>query len=462
MPNFFRMALTVAPQDMDRSNAAPTAYCGPDPAPRFSLRRAVQNMAVVYIFGLFFMVFTISDIAHDAPTTEVLVFRVALVVLIALTYVGSAFAADGPLWFRWAYIGWFIALTMLTIPFNGWDFLDFGVYTAIMLAALIPWRTARWAIVIWSCIVAAGAIPAWEVTQLLIGVMSLLIGGSVGGGIQAGRIRARLDLAEQRVSALAVAAERERIARDLHDILGHSLTAISIKSGLAARLAEQDPAAAKAQMTEVEEIARVALADVRSTTTGMRQVRLASEIASARSVLMAAGIEAVTPSALPTLSAECSELLGYVVREAVTNVVRHADATRCVISVADHAVSVADDGVGIDGRRGGSGLAGLSKRVGEAGGRFSVTAAPSGGTVVHAEWSSTKINNKSVRPDAAAGARSAAEVSAAPSTGSQPYEREGSAPSTGSGPFVGEIPELDHSSQIPELVEGHSRAGKAR
>ncbi|HEY9292442.1 MAG TPA: histidine kinase, partial [Microlunatus sp.] len=196
--------------------------------------------------------------------------------------------------------------------------------------------------------------------------------------------------------------------RDLHDILGHSLTAISIKSGLAARLADKDPAAAKVQMTEVEEIARVVLADVRATTTGMRQVRLASELASARSVLMAAGVEAVTPTALPTLTDECSELLGYVVREAVTNVVRHAEATRCVIKVGDHSVEITDDGVGIGSRRSGSGLTGLRRRVTDAGGTFAVATPEVGGTAVRAEWSATATK---IKPAAGPGSSQMALVS---------------------------------------------------
>ena len=185
---------------------------------------------------------------------------------------------------------------------------------------------------------------------------------------------------------LALGDERNRFARDLHAILGHSLTAISIKSGLAARLAGQDPSAAVAQMTEVEQIARVALADVRATTTGLREVRLATELASARSVLPAAGVEAITPSAVPPMSAADSELLGYVVREAVTNVVRHAEATRCTIVVEERAVTITDDGVGLRRSRGsGSGLVGLRRRLAQARGKLTVSAGGAGGTIVRGE-----------------------------------------------------------------------------
>jgi two-component system sensor histidine kinase DesK len=273
-----------------------------------------------------------------------------------------------------------------TVPYAGWNFVDFSVYLSVMLATLIPWRSARWAILVWNAVVLATTIFDPNMGPVILAAMGVLVGGATGGGIEAGRVRRHLGQAEQRVSALAVAAERERIARDLHDILGHSLTAISIKSGLAARLAEQDPAAAVAQMTEVEQIARVALADVRATTTGLREVRLATELASARSVLPAAGVEAITPSAVPPMSPADSELLGYVVREAVTNVVRHAEAARCTITVEDRAVTITDDGIGLRRSRGsGSGLAGLRRRLAQAHGRLTVSAGVAGGTIVRGE-----------------------------------------------------------------------------
>ena len=121
----------------------------------------------------------------------------------------------------------------------------------------------------------------------------------------------RLAEAEQRVSTLAVAAERERIGRDLHDILGHSLTAISIKSGLAAQ-ARRSPTRRRprSRSPRSRTIARQALADVRATASGFAEVRVATEIASARSVLLAAGIEARLPTAIEpaarTGAASCS------------------------------------------------------------------------------------------------------------------------------------------------------------
>jgi two-component system sensor histidine kinase DesK len=346
----------------------------------------LQNLLWVYGFGLLFLAFSIPDFSTGDPGPVATAVRVVTVVALCLVYLGCSVIADARLWARWAWIGLFLALMLSTVPYAGWNFVDFSVYLSVMLATLIPWRTARWAILIWNACVLATAIFDPNMGPVILAAMGVLVGGATGGGIEAGRVRRHLGQAEQRVSALAVAAERERIARDLHDILGHSLTAISIKSALAARLAEQDPTAAVAQMTEVEQIARVALADVRATTTGLREVRLVGELASARSVLPAAGVEAVTPSAVPPMSPADSELLGYVVREAVTNVVRHAEATRCTIAVEDRAVTITDNGVGLHRSRGsGSGLAGLRRRLAQARGTLTVSPGPEGGTIVRAE-----------------------------------------------------------------------------
>ena len=234
---------------------------------------------------------------------------------------------------------------------------------------------------------------------IYISVVAAGTGLATGAGMEAGAAQGRLQRAEQRVSTLSVAAERERIGRDLHDILGHSLTAISIKAGLAARLVDLDPAAAKAQIAEIEQVSRQALADVRTTASGMREVRLATEIASARSVLLAAGIESRMPSALPPLSDQASELMGYVVREAVTNVVRHSRAGVCTIVVEPTAVEVRDDGRGLPtGVRSGSGLVGLRSRVEATGGTLQVGAGESGGTVVRAELWSPAAAQERARP----------------------------------------------------------------
>lgn len=369
----------------DDAGGAPARHRGADAAPRFTLRRAVQNMVWVYAFGLIFLVFAITSVTQDDPSTALLWVRIAQIAVIGVGYLATAWIADCSLRTRWAYIVGFVIMLTLTGLTWGWSLVGYGVYVAIMMATLLPWRQSRVAIAAWSALLALTIPLGAGDTALYITVVSFGMGLATAAGMEAGQVQARLQRAEQRVSTLSVAAERERIGRDLHDILGHSLTAISIKSGLAARLVDLDPAAARTQIAEIEQIARQALTDVRTTASGMREVRLATEIASARAVLLAAGIESRAPSALPPLDDRTSELFGYVVREAVTNVVRHSGAGLCTIAVEPTAVDVRDDGRGLPPVIvSGSGLAGLRRRLDDGGATLILTA-DGGGTVVRAE-----------------------------------------------------------------------------
>src|SRR5215212_1235810 len=184
---------------------------------------------------------------------------------------------------------------------------------------------------------------------------------------------AELRSAREELARMAVAEERLRFARDLHDLIGHSLSLIALKSELARRLAEVDPARAKAEMADVEEAARRALAEVRDAVSGYRQVSCAQALAEARSALSAAGITLRAPSGLPTLPGPVDAVLGWVVREATTNVLRHSDARTVTVELAatddDAALTVTDDGRGPAGGTG-SGLAGLAERVAALGGRL--------------------------------------------------------------------------------------------
>jgi two-component system sensor histidine kinase DesK len=150
------------------------------------------------------------------------------------------------------------------------------------MASLIPWRQARFALVGWALVLSLVGLLGHLWMPVFIAALSLGIGLAMAGGMESSRVTRMLEHSQTRVETLTVAAERERISRDLHDILGHSLTAITIKSSLAVRLADTDPAAAKEQMAAVEAIARQALADVRATASGLTEIRLATEIASAR------------------------------------------------------------------------------------------------------------------------------------------------------------------------------------
>ena len=376
--------LRLAPfGDDEDPSAAPGANKGPCPARPWSLRRAAQNLVWIYAFGLVFLVFAVADVL-DSPDRAQVIIGATFIAAIAVMYLLTAWMCDTPLYTRWSYVATFVILLVSASPVWGWSFANYGVYVAVMIAMLIPWRQSRVALLVWGLILLGIGLVSREWTPAYIALIGVGIGLAMGIGIESGRVSSRLSRAEQRVSVLSVAAERERIGRDLHDILGHSLTAISIKSALAAKLVEHDPAAAKEQLSEIEEVARHALADVRATASGFREVRVATELASARSVLLAAGVEAQVPTAVGPLSEELSELFGFVVREAVTNVVRHSEATTCTITVDEQQVRVVDDGVGFDRAGRGSGLTNLAERVAAHGGHFEVDSTRGRGTVVQA------------------------------------------------------------------------------
>ena len=198
-------------------------------------------------------------------------------------------------------------------------------------------------------------------------------------------LRGNQALAEARAELARLAAENERmrIARDLHDLLGHSLTTITVKAGLARRLGPADPAQALGQIAEVEELCRRALADVRSAVSGYRDVTLAGELAHGRELLRASGIAAELPTATDIVDPAHQELFGWAVREGLTNVVRHARASCCTVRLSRSAVEIVDDGTGEPAPEGavppGNGLSGLRERASVAGGRVDAGPLQAGG-----------------------------------------------------------------------------------
>jgi two-component system, NarL family, sensor histidine kinase DesK len=189
----------------------------------------------------------------------------------------------------------------------------------------------------------------------------------------------QLRTAQNELAGLAVAEERNRVARDMHDILGHSLTVIAVKAELAGRLIAIAPEKAAAEVSQLEDLARGALADVRATVSGYRGVNISSELASARTALEAAGIDPQLPGAADEVPAKSRELFGWVLREAVTNVVRHSGASRCTVTLSRRAIQVDDDGRGPGSSSGGGGLRGLGERAAAQGATLSLGRSAMGG-----------------------------------------------------------------------------------
>ena len=145
--------------------------------------------------------------------------------------------------------------------------------------------------------------------------------------------------AHEENAELAVENERTRFARDLHDILGHSLTVITVKAELAQKLMDVDTDRARAELADLERLSRDALADVRRAVEGYRELSLPGELARARTALAAAQIEAVLPNSTDDVPSERRELFAWTIREGVTNVIRHSGARHCSVRAATRTAS---------------------------------------------------------------------------------------------------------------------------
>lgn len=223
----------------------------------------------------------------------------------------------------------------------------------------------------------------------VITVSMTMVSLSVGGGNLAYRINAQKDaalrLSHDEVRKLAATAERERIGRDLHDLLGHTLSMITLKSELARKLFERDPQAARREIADVERIARDALAQVRHAVSGIRAAALAGEVASARLLLECANVRFQYDGFEVELPVECETCLALALREAITNIQRHAHATQaCAELTVDAEVvqlCVRDNGNGVSGREG-NGLTGMRERVAALGGWLRIESPPAGGALL--------------------------------------------------------------------------------
>lgn len=249
------------------------------------------------------------------------------------------------------------------------------VYVAVAGAIWLPWQRA---LVLTAGLLVLtlglGALEHWD-SQAGVAFGLMAATAAMTGMRALVRRNAELLVAEQENARLAVENERTRFARDLHDILGHSLTVVTVKAELAGRLLESDdPAAlvrARAEVADLERLSRDALADVRRAVAGYRDLTLPGELARARAALEAAEIDADLPNSTEDVPSDLRELFAWTVREGVTNVIRHSGARTCRIRLLPDAVEVSDDGTGraepawraAGDAAAGAGLAGLRERA---------------------------------------------------------------------------------------------------
>lgn len=181
---------------------------------------------------------------------------------------------------------------------------------------------------------------------------------------------------QRQAGTRAILEERERVARDVHDVLGHTLTVIALKSELAGKLLERDPGRTQAELREITHLARESIEEVRQTVAGLKAQSLFEEITAASQALESAGIdlqrEGNAWSDLDSIPAVNQAVFAWVIREATTNIIRHAAARRATIKLDRSSLTITDNGVGISPEAAGHGLEGLKARVEQVGGTLSI------------------------------------------------------------------------------------------
>jgi two-component system sensor histidine kinase DesK len=266
-----------------------------------------------------------------------------------------------------------LALFALQIPGAGAASLTCLVYiTAVAMIGLpLHWGIGVAATLFGLAEALPAVVPGW--TDQSYGLAVLLASLATWGVRLASERQSRLVVAQEEIAALAVQNERARIAADLHDILGHSLTVVTVKAELAQRLLDVDVERARAELRDLEALARDALSDVRATAMGVRGISLPGEIAAARAALAAANVAADLPGAADDVPSRVRELFAWTIREAVTNVVRHSRARHVQVRLSPVCVEIVDDGADPPGPAGdGQGLAGLRRRAEELGATLTV------------------------------------------------------------------------------------------
>lgn len=334
-------------------------------------------MAVVW---LVFLGFPIAAVLAEDDHWAWRATSVALILVFAAVYVHGFIRLTRSTQWRdvvrwgWKYVATLVVLTALATAISGFATLGMLPFVISMGMFVLP---------------LPGSFAVFGVGVLVAAVSSAMLGDGawivvaivvlVGGATAAARL---LERAGSRHRALAedlmISSERERVARDVHDVLGHSLTVVSVKAELAERLVDADPERAKDELVQIQQLTRQSLAEIRATVGGLRVARLTDQIDGSRRALEDAGIVADLPADPSVVEPRHRVVLAWALREAVTNVIRHSSARTCRVELGSDWLTVCDDGRGVRGRREGNGLRGLRERVRGAGGTVIVEPGPDG------------------------------------------------------------------------------------
>src|SRR5688572_27550426 len=360
---------------MARMFEAAAGWLGDLPARARRLLPPVVEPGTMPFMSLFYLIFPLLPaVLTDFPRPDWVLTGLAIATFLPL-YFGFYWMRG---WRRVAVLFAIAAIGCALFPAN--TFSNTFVIYANVLAAFLSLRAMVGVVVttqVAMALVAATIQPPkfvyfYVVVNLMTGVISSICNRF---WIVQARNNQALRLSQDEVQRLARVAERERIGRDLHDVLGHTLSVVALKSELAVRLFDRDPQAAANEMREVERVAREALGQVRRAVAGMRALGLRAEFANARLALAAVEVDFEYRADDLALHPEIETALALALREAATNVIRHAGARRCRADLGragdDVALSIVDDGLG-GARTDGNGLRGMRERIEALGGRLEI------------------------------------------------------------------------------------------
>jgi len=373
----------------DDATDAPAIGQSPD-----NRRQALIKLLWITIW-MAYMGAPVSDLADGHHTVPATVFGALGLLVFVSIYLLLVFRHTGRDMARSTVhrgLGTICALAVILTITLGDAWLVLAVYVSVAFGAVLPVRLARWAIPLnTAAMVGAGLLVRGSDDLMSALIVPSLLGGFAMSAVgQMVRTTRALREARATVAQLAANEERLRLARDLHDLLGHSLSLITLKSELAGRMLPGKPEQAAQQVADIERVSRQALVDVREAVSGFRRPTLEAELAGARTALAAAGITADLHRAgvhHPDLPPDQEGALAWALREAVTNVVRHSGARRCAVTLTeegdDLCLTVTDDGRGTTGPHG-NGLTGLAERLQLADGRLETGPGGHGGFTLRA------------------------------------------------------------------------------
>ncbi|MGB7448697.1 MAG: sensor histidine kinase [Ornithinimicrobium sp.] len=358
--------------------ASTLSVTGPgSPTPKDPWERYGWLMSAVW---LIFLVFPLTSVLSSSIAlgwqlfgiVDILAF--AVVHTMAFIRVESCPTPDARRTLGVTAFGVLTVLAAVMAPIIGWGALGLTPFLVSFSAFFFRPRTG--VILTMTLLVLAG-LGVWQAGPELWIFPGILLMVSVSTHMIAALDQRQREHRELRTQ-MSLTNERDRVARDVHDVLGHSLTVITVKAELAERLVDIDPAQARAELAEIQALSRRSLNEVRATVGGLRAARLEDELRTTHVVLRDAGIDLHVRGEIGEVDPQHRTVLAWVLREAVTNVVRHSRATTCVVTLDRSSLTVTDNGRGMKVSRPGNGIRGLTERVEAVGGRLDLTPAGAG------------------------------------------------------------------------------------